>query len=318
MHPHTAPLHSHSTTGGSFTTTNPWIPTCAFARVAGFPDSFQLYHDPSDAIDALAHSTSPVTAALTISIALLLIGINLFSSPTSPLLQIILQAIPDQTVPDISLRCQLHIIGTAEELAQLILRSTESLAIEIALTFAVHGITSLNTLVHQGSQPGFNLTIPSHLQHHIHLILSQANTSPSISTSPDNHYIPNIHLPAHLRQTLLALRQPQQTLFLQYISPLLSPLHSLLQNIPHAYLNTISLHLHTALDEQTSILTTALNIAAIQDTAARIILFLIPPFVPIEILHRSLCVALLKNTSPGSFRTVHTSCIITRSLLGRF
>ena len=170
-------------------------------------------------------------------------------------------------------------------------------------------------LCRQGSS---RLRTTTEIHHHIHFILSQASTSLSISTSPDNHPTPNTLLPAHLKQTLLALRQPQQTLFLQYISPLLSPLHSLLQNIPHAYLNTISLHKHTALEEHTSILTTALNIAAIQDTAARIILFLIPPFVPIEILHRSLCIALLKNTSPGSFCTVHTSCIITRSLLGRF
>ena len=77
-------------------------------------------------------------------------------------------------------------------------------------------------------------------------------------------------------------------------------------------------HQSNAHHEHTSILTTALNIAVIQDTAAKIILFLMPPFVPIEILHRSICMSLLKNTSPSSFRTAHTSRNITRSLLGRF
>ena len=152
-----------------------WVPTRAFARVSGFPDTFQLYHDPSESVAALARSTSPVTAALTISTALLLIGINLFSSPTSPALQIILQAIPNQIVPDISLRCQLHMIGTTRALAQLILRSTQSLAREIALAFVTHGITSLNTprtkRLPTRIQPYY--TIPLATPHSPHPISSQ-------------------------------------------------------------------------------------------------------------------------------------------------
>ena len=53
----------------------------------------------------------------------------------------------------------------------------------------------------------------------------------------------------------------------------------------------------------------ALNIAAIQDAAAKIILFLIPPFTSIEVLHRSLCIALLQNTAPRAFLTARTACI---------
>ena len=111
---------------------------------------------------------------------------------------------------------------------------------------------------------------------------------------------------------------PQQTRFLKYISPLLSPLHPLTQGIPRAYLQIIPQHELTAPNEQHSILNIALCLAAIQDTAAKITLYLIPPFVPIEILHRTICIILLKNTSPRSFSTAHTARITTRSLLGRF
>ena len=105
---------------------------------------------------------------------------------------------------------------------------------------------------------------------------------------------------------------------MQYISPLLSPLHALLEDLPQAYQAAIALHRDTTQREQVSALITALNIAAIQDTAGKIILFLIPPFAPIEILHRSLCIILLRNISPCSFRTIRTARIVSRSLLGRF
>ena len=105
---------------------------------------------------------------------------------------------------------------------------------------------------------------------------------------------------------------------MHYLSPLLSPLHALLENIPQAYQTAIALHRDATQHREEFTLITALNIAATQDSAAKIILFIIPPFAPIEILHRSLCIALLQNTAPRSFLTVHTARTVSRSLLGRF
>ena len=105
---------------------------------------------------------------------------------------------------------------------------------------------------------------------------------------------------------------------MHHISPLLSPLHALLEDVPQAYNAAISLHRNTSQQKEESILITALNIAAVQDTFAKIILFLIPPLIPIEILHRSLCIALLQNTAPRAFLTVRTARTVSRSLLGRF
>ena len=105
---------------------------------------------------------------------------------------------------------------------------------------------------------------------------------------------------------------------MQYISPLLSPLHALLENLPQAYRAAITLHRDTAQTEQPSALITALTIAAIQDSAGKIILFLIPPFTSIEILHRTLCIILLKATSTSSFLSTRAARIVSRSLLGRF
>ena len=292
-----------------------WVPTRAFARATGFPDSFQLYQDQSESVAALAHSTSPITVALTLSIALLLVGINLLSSPTSPITQIILHAIPTHIVPELSLLSQLCIIGTTKSLAQLLIRSTQSTAIEAALILITHGITSTGTLSQTCSLPGFLSSLPSHLQHHIRLVASQAN---NLHPIPCNYSPPNIHLPDHLRSVLHNLPQAQQTGFLRYISPLLSPLHPLTQGIPRAYFQIIHQHEPTTTNQQHSILHISLCLAAIQDTAARIIPYLIPPFVPIEILHRTICIMLLKNFSPRCFSTAHTACITTRSFLGRF
>ena len=105
---------------------------------------------------------------------------------------------------------------------------------------------------------------------------------------------------------------------MQYISPLLSPLHALQEDVPRAYSAAASLHRSGGEHGGDQLLMIALNIAAIQDAAAKNILFLIPPFTSIEILHRSLCIALLQNTASRAFLTTRTACIVTRSLLGRF
>ena len=295
-----------------------WIPTRAFARATGFPDSLHLYHNPSEATASLAHSTSPVTAAITIATAFLLIGINLFSSPTSPVLQVIMRAIPNQTVPDISLHNQLRIIGTSHELAQLILHTTHSQAAEIALTFVRQGITSLDTLAQKVAHLQRHLLTYPQLQDHISTILHRANIPLWYNAADNNQLRQSKLLPTHLHQTFLTLNHSQQSQFMHYISPLLSPLHALLEDVPQAYHAAISLHRNTSQQKEESILITALNIAAVQDTAAKIILFLIPPLIPIEILHRSLCIALLQNTAPRAFLTVRTARTVSRSLLGRF
>ncbi len=105
---------------------------------------------------------------------------------------------------------------------------------------------------------------------------------------------------------------------MQYISPLLSPLHALQEDVPRAYYAAVSLHQGSGQQEGGEILMIALNISAIQDVAAKISLFLIPPFTSIEVLHHSLCIALLQNTAPRVFLTARTVCMFTRSLLGRF
>ena len=105
---------------------------------------------------------------------------------------------------------------------------------------------------------------------------------------------------------------------MQYISPLLSPLHALLEDLPQAYHAAITLLTDTTQTEQPSALITALKIAAIQDSAGKIILFLIPPFTSIEILHGTVCIILLQCASPSSFRTTRAARIVSRSVLGRF
>ena len=105
---------------------------------------------------------------------------------------------------------------------------------------------------------------------------------------------------------------------MQYISPLLSPLHALQEDIPQAYSAAVSLHRSGGEHGGDQLLMIALNIAAIQNSAAKNILFLIPPFTSIEVLHRSICIALLQNTASRAFFTTRTTCIVSRSLLGRF
>ena len=105
---------------------------------------------------------------------------------------------------------------------------------------------------------------------------------------------------------------------MQYISPLLSPLHALQVGIPQAYSAVTLLHRNSGGHEGEQLLMLALNIAAIQDSAAEIILFLIPPFTPIELLHRTICIALLQNIATRAFLTSRTACIVSRSFLGRF
>ena len=90
-------------------------------------------------------------------------------------------------MPEIPLRCQLHFIGITKKLAQLIIQSSNTLAIEIALTFIEQGITSTHILAQRGSQPGFLLTTPTHLQHHIHRILDHTDHSHSIPINPVTH-----------------------------------------------------------------------------------------------------------------------------------
>ena len=106
--------------------------------------------------------------------------------------------------------------------------------------------------------------------------------------------------------------------FLQYISPLLSPPHALPAGIPHAYRSAILLSQRKG--SGIFVFTLAINIAAIQNSAAEIVLCLIPTIssIPIELLHRTVCVALLRHTEPDAFETPSTSCIVSRSLLSRF
>ena len=295
-----------------------WIPTRAFARAIGFPDSFHLYHHTAEAITSLAHSTSPVTAGLAISAAFLLIGINLFTSPISPLLQVILRAAPHLIVPTIPPRCQLQIIGTTHELTRLILHSTQTHAAEIAFFLVKQGITSLHTLIKNRTQLHTHTASHIHLREPLKSILQQAEPLHNSNLSPTHHPTPNYIIPTHIQPTFLRLSHAQQSQFIRYISPLLSPLHALLENLPHAYHAAINLLRDTPQAEAPSALFTALNIAAIQDSAGKIILFLTPPFTSIEILDRTLCIMLLQATSTSSFRSTRAARIASRSLLGRF
>ena len=287
----------------------------AFARVIGFPDSFHLYQDQSESAAALASSTFPVTFALTFSIALLACGINIISSPTSPITQIILRAVPTYQVPELSLFSKLCMLGTTKSLAQLITRHTQTHATEITRVLITHGVTSTESLSQVCSTTDFISSSAPHLQHGILLIASHARNSQPTSSDHSPH---NIHLPNHLISTFYNYSQSQQNRFLKYISPLLTPPHPLTQGIPRAYFQITHQHEPLMQIPQLSVLHLSICLAAIQDTAAKIILYLIPPFVPIELLHRTICIIFLKNTSPQCFNTTHTSRITTRTLLGRF
>ena len=289
-----------------------WIPMRAFARAIGFPDSFRLYHNSAESAAALSTSTSPVSFALSLSIALLHCGINIIISPLSPVTQIILQAIPLRAPSLLSPLSKLLIIGVTESLAQLIIHHAPAQAAEITHAFATRGVTCTDSLAILSSSINSLNTFKPHLQAPIRIILD-ALTISQVATTSSHHN----HLPLHLKSTWRNLSSPQRAHFEKYISPLLAPLHALTQNISQAYLQLIkqSLQQHT---HQLTMLQLSIGISAIQDSAAKIIIFLIPPFHPLELLHRTLCITLLKNLSPQCFTSTHTSTITSRTLLGRF
>ena len=292
-----------------------WIPIRAFARATGFPDSHHLYQDQSDSAAALASSSSPVTVALTLAIVLHHFGISITSPPFSPIAQIIMRAIPTQQVPEISILSKLGVLGTTSDLAQLLVEHAQPNAIEAALALVTQGITSTGSLSQAASTRDFISTIASHLQQGIQLTLSHINGS---SVTPNHGAHTGGRLPDHFIPTFRRLTQKQQTHFLNYISPLLTPLHPLTHNITRAYAQIVHQYQSGISTGPFSTLHLAITISVIQDTAAKIILYIIPPFRPIEILHRTICIFLLKNTSPSCFSADDTSRTVTRSLLGRF
>ena len=225
-----------------------------------------------------------------------------------------MRAIPTQQVPEISTLSKLRIIGTTSEMAQLLIEHAQHNAIETALALVTQGITSTGALSQAAHTCDLIPTIARHLQSSLQAVLCRVGNS---SVTPNHSAGTSDRLPDHI-PTLRSLTTERQTLFLNYISPLLTPLHPLTHNITTAYAQIIHYHQFNTPTGRLYTLHLAITLAAIQDTAAKIILYLIPPFRPIEILHRTICIILLRNNSPSCFSKDHISRIVSRSLLGRF
>ena len=154
-------------------------------------------------------------------------------------------------------------------------------AVEISLALSRQGLTSAQTL----AKKAVNLSRLPHTSHqlqaHINAIIRQLDIT-RLHEPADSIKCKHCRsLPTHLHKPFLTLNHSQQSQFMQYISPLLSPLHALQEDVPRAYYAAVSLHQSSGQQEGDEILMIALSIAAIQDAAAKIILFLIPPLTSI-------------------------------------
>ena len=158
------------------------------------------------------------------------------------------------------------------------------------------------------------------MQSHIATLIHHLDTT-------ESHILPNalaedkdrsISLPTHLYRTFHTLSDADKARFMQYISPLLSPPHALPAGVPQAYQSAILLSRNRNRNGGVQLLTLAVDIVAIQNSAAVVILYFIPPLTPIELLHRTICIALLRHVALDAFVTSSTACKISRSFLGRF
>ena len=106
------------------------------------------------------------------------------------------------------------------------------------------------------------------ITHHLNIAYSHKLTG----AIAENNSTP---LPTHLHRALHTLSDTHKKQFMQYISPLLSPLHALPASISQAYLSAILQHQNSGGHEGGQILMLAVNIVAMQSSAAGIILYLV-------------------------------------------